>query len=473
MRTGTLSTGPEKLYILVMGLTGAGKSTFIKDLTGNPNIPIGAASDLQRGKLKMGKIVKPSPSPTMTEEVQDYVLLYASQGTTYEVHLIDSPGFDDDVVGDVHVLQNIANYVNLTYKLKERLAGVLYLHDITKAKMGGVGKRNIRMLEQMIGLDKFKNCTIVTTKWGSTNQQDAEDRETSLRTDKNFFGSMLQTGQHAHDASLRRYSPKSKECALTIIRPYLRNKFTAEISKQMVASRGPKLPLGKTEAGKLVADNLEELAKYEEENEQLREAKFTLSKHFDENLFRDFRRSSRNLRHKIARQRSGRWIMRMGLVGGAIVATVLTLGPGASAFSLEPAIEIVFREQREDEKRAKAKLEEEFEEKSKGGSGRLSAYSPEWMWDSKVKNMEDLNSEGYSIISRISNDMAGVANRGENCSIISRISDDLLMVVKRGEVVGVAAEGGMAVGDIMLAAKEIAEDSTTEDSEWSDSSGWD
>lgn len=45
--------GPEKLYILVMGLTGAGKSTFIYDLTGNSEIPIGTASNMHRGTLPM------------------------------------------------------------------------------------------------------------------------------------------------------------------------------------------------------------------------------------------------------------------------------------------------------------------------------------------------------------------------------------------------------------------------------------
>ncbi|KAL9608269.1 MAG: hypothetical protein Q9167_006893 [Letrouitia subvulpina] len=409
------------------------------------------SSDLLSLPHKYGPLIADPGTLLVTEEVQDYILLYAFQGTTYEVHLIDSPGFDDDVVGDVDVLKNIADYVNLTYKLKERLAGVLYLHDITKAKMGGVGKRNIRMLEQMIGVDKFNNCTIVTTKWGATNLQDEELRETALRMDKEFFGSMLQTGQHTHNATLRRYSPKSKECALDIIKPYLRNKFTAEISKQMVASRGPKLPLGKTEAGKLVAENLEKLAQVQEENEGLRKAKLTLSKQFDESLFQDFRRDSKKLRRKIALQRSGRWIMRMTIVGGAIVATVLTLGPGAAAFALEPAYEKAVRGQRKDEKRAKMKLEEEFKEKSKGGSGSLSVVKPEWMWNSKVKSMEDLHSGQYSIKSRSSEDLE-------------------LGVAKMGEVVGVAAEGGIAVEDILLGAKEITKDSTSEDSEWSDSS---
>ena len=44
---------PKKhtLYFLVMGLTGAGKSTFISVVTGNEDIPIGAASDLVGGTL--------------------------------------------------------------------------------------------------------------------------------------------------------------------------------------------------------------------------------------------------------------------------------------------------------------------------------------------------------------------------------------------------------------------------------------
>lgn len=39
----------KTLYILVMGITGAGKSTFISVLTGNKDIPIGAAEDLDGG----------------------------------------------------------------------------------------------------------------------------------------------------------------------------------------------------------------------------------------------------------------------------------------------------------------------------------------------------------------------------------------------------------------------------------------
>lgn len=72
----------------------------------------------------------------------------------YEVHLIDSPGFDDAVLLESEVLLKIATYVNTTYKLKQTLAGVIYIHDITQQRMRASGLRNLRTLENMIGIDK-------------------------------------------------------------------------------------------------------------------------------------------------------------------------------------------------------------------------------------------------------------------------------------------------------------------------------
>ena len=124
----------------------------------------------------------------MTEQVKDYVFDYRQGGNLYEIHLIDSPGFDDGFDNDAIILSRIADYVNTTYKLKQTLAGVLYLHDIMKQKIGGVGKRNLRMLEEMIGMDKWDNCTFVTTKWGcTTNPEGEEARERTLRNSDEFL----------------------------------------------------------------------------------------------------------------------------------------------------------------------------------------------------------------------------------------------------------------------------------------------
>ena len=82
------------------------------------------------------------------------MLDYPQGNILYEIHLIDSSGFDDGTHVDAEVLSRIATYVNSTYKLKQTLAGVIYLHDISVGKLRGVGQRNLRMLEKMIGIDE-------------------------------------------------------------------------------------------------------------------------------------------------------------------------------------------------------------------------------------------------------------------------------------------------------------------------------
>lgn len=382
----------------------------------------------------------------MTQEVQDYVLLYQHNNKPYEIHFIDSPGFDDGSIGDVEVLSRIALYVNTQYMLKHKLARVLYLHDITKAKMGGVAQRNLRMLEKMVGMNMCDNCTLVTTKWGCTNNpEDEEAREDTLRAGKHYFGAMLQGAQQA---KMMRFEPKIQERALAIIRPYLKNKFTPQISRQMVDPKGPKLALGETEAGKVVADNLEKLAQLKQELDKVEAANQVLSRKFDESLFEEFREKRKKLRHKIRVQRSGRWIMRTSIVGGAIAATILTMGPGASVFVLVPMYEELFAScQKEAETNAKKSLESEWNERSANADKPKQADS-QWLWDKNVKSLQDLDDEGYSMK--------------------SRNSEDLLAVVRQGEQVGFAVSEGFEDPQDVMQDGDSDESTTSESSEVSD-----
>ena len=61
MRGSTSHSTPEtmEIYILVMGLTGAGKSTFISVVTEDPTIPIGEQDDMDGGEFgRKGFLVK-------------------------------------------------------------------------------------------------------------------------------------------------------------------------------------------------------------------------------------------------------------------------------------------------------------------------------------------------------------------------------------------------------------------------------
>ena len=295
---------------------------------------------------------------------------------------------------------------------------MLYLHDITKDKVGGVGVRNLRLLEKIIGIEDFKNCTLVTTKWGCTNDpQGEEEREKVLSTDPRFFAGILK------HATMKRFDPKTKGRALDIITPFLNNRFTLQITCEMVDPSGPKLALGETTAGKDVTDRATratELAQSKHELAKAQQAQEILARKFDEILFEEFNQSRKKLRRKIKLQRSGRWIIRTTIVGGAIVATVLTLGPGASGFALEPMYEKVVSRQKKAEKKAKEDLKADFVKKSQQGS-LLKETNPDWLDDTHVKLLKDL--ESYSLRSGSS-------------------ESDVLQIARQGKVVGFAASKG-------------------------------
>ena len=65
----------------------------------------------------------------------------------------------------------------------------------------------------------------------------------------------------ASSATMQRFDLKSKGRALEIIRPLLDNEFVPKPSFRMVDPQGPKYALGETDAGKMVADNIEKLLK--------------------------------------------------------------------------------------------------------------------------------------------------------------------------------------------------------------------
>lgn len=355
------------------------------------------------------------------------MFIYKHMREIYEIHFIDSPDFDNGgivngAIYDAEALSHISDCVNTNHLLKRRLAGVLYVHDITKAKVGGVAQQNIRMLEQMIGQANFNNCTLVTTKWDCTTiPQDEEDQETTMYTEEKFFGTMLRNDRPNENARIMRFDPKTKQTAIDIITPYLKTKFIPHIAEQMVSPTGPKLALGETEAGKVVSDNLAKLAQTKPKLEKVKAAQILLAQKYDQTLFEEYKHKSRQLRRQIRVQRGGPSIMRMTIVSGAIVATALTSGPGASAFALAPHFEKAVRGQRRKEELEKLGLDNELRNTSQRAN-LLSTKPPGWIWNSKVQNLDDLNKdESYSL-------------RKDDSA------EDLIRVLKRGEAVGFAAD---------------------------------
>jgi hypothetical protein len=52
--------------------------------------------------------------------------------------VLDTPGFDDIALSDSSILQDLATELAAIYNNQQHLAGLIYLHDITKKRMGRI-----------------------------------------------------------------------------------------------------------------------------------------------------------------------------------------------------------------------------------------------------------------------------------------------------------------------------------------------
>ena len=73
-----------------------------------------------------------------------------------------------------------------------KLAGFIYLHEITQKRMFGVTRKNIEIYKKICGNDALKNLVIGTTKWDQVELEKGQQREQELK-DK-YWKEMVQQG---------------------------------------------------------------------------------------------------------------------------------------------------------------------------------------------------------------------------------------------------------------------------------------
>lgn len=154
--------------IAIMGPTGTGKSSFIRQLTGDKSVKIGHSVESE------------------TADIGQYK--YLEDSGRY-VTLIDTPGFDDsrDGTTDVSILKMIASFFHSQFQDGKRLSGIIYLHRITDNRIGGVNSRFMKMLRKFCGSHALKNVAIVTTRWdGIKSEGEGIMREKQLANNEKF-----------------------------------------------------------------------------------------------------------------------------------------------------------------------------------------------------------------------------------------------------------------------------------------------
>ncbi|KAI0838300.1 hypothetical protein F5Y06DRAFT_269093 [Hypoxylon sp. FL0890] len=161
------------IYIAVMGVTGAGKSTLISTCT-EKEVKIG--HDLQACTRGLG--VYP-----------------CSLFKNKNVYLVDTPGFDDTNRTDKEVLKEIAFWLGSSYKQRIRLSGIIYLHRITDNRMQGSARKNLYMFNKLCGPNALQHVILATTMWERLSDEGiGVKHEKELVETEDFWGFMVRQG---------------------------------------------------------------------------------------------------------------------------------------------------------------------------------------------------------------------------------------------------------------------------------------
>ncbi|KAI8719933.1 hypothetical protein NCS52_00775600 [Fusarium sp. LHS14.1] len=233
---GLTKPDPRNVFILVLGRTGSGKSTFISRCTGK-DATVGHG-------LHSCKIIL---------------------GNERRVYLVDTPGFNDTNRPDIDTLRILATYLSASYVNGVRIHGIVFLHPISDNRMSGAAVRNIRMIKAVCGFSSYENLAITTTMWPEETSyveaKSLEDRENDMMTNDRYFGDLVAEGatvfRHGQtdcrDPSKRLASAQDVTNHL-VARLERRAPEVLRLQREMVDE---KKSLGETAAGNAVAEDLE------------------------------------------------------------------------------------------------------------------------------------------------------------------------------------------------------------------------
>ena len=177
--------------------------------------------------------------------------------------LVDTPGFGDTCVDDADILQRIGSWLETMYdfrdsdghKGKTKLAGIVYLHDISLTRMLGSTRKNLDVFQKLCGKDALQRVVLCTTKWSDIYQNDGEKRIKQLK--ENYWKEMIQGG-----STVCRFED-SQQSAWDVITPIIeKDRFgkmdALQIQMELVEAR--KL-IPDTDAGRELRYSLDQLLK--------------------------------------------------------------------------------------------------------------------------------------------------------------------------------------------------------------------
>jgi len=169
-----------------MGVSGSGKTAFVKTVTGLGDVAVAQAGPMCHA--------------------------YNFQDSGLSFCLIDTPGLDATYMDDGATLEALAGFLAESYRSGALLTAILYVHPIHDQKFEGLAQDNLALFRTLCGEGFLPNVVLATSFWSSADPGDAARREAQLLASPTLWGEMLARGSTAVRL------PESRDDGLALLR---------------------------------------------------------------------------------------------------------------------------------------------------------------------------------------------------------------------------------------------------------------
>ncbi|KAI5779794.1 hypothetical protein EDC01DRAFT_695687 [Geopyxis carbonaria] len=147
------SSHQETVTIIVLGLTGSGKSTLIRQLTGDTSVKIG---DTLESETRTGQV---------------YITQNTPPNIPFRYQYLDTPGFNDTNRIDLDILEAIADALKLLRQNQQQIGGIIYTHRIVDDRIAGSSLNCLKVLKAICGPKNYSRIATVGMHWDKIVQQ--------------------------------------------------------------------------------------------------------------------------------------------------------------------------------------------------------------------------------------------------------------------------------------------------------------